>query len=273
MLQGKRPVEEGRAARADVEVARRRRGEAHAQRPIGHAGRLVAAYSASSHDAAPIGADRPGKPRVHHCVITAHPRYGGVMVDGRTRPPADAPPMLFTFLEQRAVGELGAFLAATPLLRLVGRGDRHPVLVLPGFTASDRSTEVLRWYLRSLGYWTHGWQHGRNYGPNGGRDLGPGHSADRAARAPRAPGVPRRAEPRRDVRAAPGAASAGPGALRHHAGQPVPEPTRRSQRGRAALADEHGPQPTADPPARRRRGRTCCSRCPRRPSTAGPTGS
>ena len=89
------------------------------------------------------------------------------MADGRTRPPADAPPMLLTFLEQRAMGEVGAFLAATPLLRMVGRGDRHPVLVLPGFTASDRSTEVLRWYLRSLGYWTHGWQLGRNYGPNG----------------------------------------------------------------------------------------------------------
>ena len=83
------------------------------------------------------------------------------------RRPADAPPALFTLLEQRAVGELGAFIAATPMLRLVGRGDRHPVLVIPGFTASDRSTEVLRWYLRSLGYWTHGWQQGRNYGPNG----------------------------------------------------------------------------------------------------------
>ena len=64
------------------------------------------------------------------------------MADGRTRPPADAPPMLLTFLEQRAMGEVGAFLAATPLLRMVGRGDRHPVLVLPGFTASDRSTEL-----------------------------------------------------------------------------------------------------------------------------------
>ena len=64
------------------------------------------------------------------------------------------------------MGEIGAFLAATPLLRMVGRGDRHPVLVLPGFTASDRSTEMLRWYLRSLGYWTHGWQLGRNLGPD-----------------------------------------------------------------------------------------------------------
>jgi pimeloyl-ACP methyl ester carboxylesterase len=82
------------------------------------------------------------------------------------RPPKDPPPPLYTFLEPRAVGELGAFLAATPFLRLVGRGDRHPVLVVPGFTASDRSTELLRWYLRGQGYWTHGWQQGQNMGPN-----------------------------------------------------------------------------------------------------------
>ena len=61
--------------------------------------------------------------------------------------------------------ELGAFLAASPLLRIIGRGDRHPVLVLPGFTADDRSTAPLRWFLRSQGYWTHGWQLGSNYGP------------------------------------------------------------------------------------------------------------
>jgi pimeloyl-ACP methyl ester carboxylesterase len=61
--------------------------------------------------------------------------------------------------------ELGAFMAASPMLRLAGRGDRHPVLVLPGFTASDRSTEPLRWILRSQGYWTHGWRLGTNLGP------------------------------------------------------------------------------------------------------------
>ena len=88
------------------------------------------------------------------------------MTNGPGRRAADAPPALLTFLEQRAVGELGAFLAASPLLRLAGRGDRHPVLVLPGFTATDRSTEVLRWHLRGLGYWTHGWQLGRNMGPS-----------------------------------------------------------------------------------------------------------
>jgi pimeloyl-ACP methyl ester carboxylesterase len=87
------------------------------------------------------------------------------MTDGTERRPASPPSSLYTFLEQRAVGEVGAFMAASPFLRLFGRGDRHPVLVLPGFRASDRSTEALRWYLRSLGYWTHGWQLGQNVGP------------------------------------------------------------------------------------------------------------
>src|SRR5580765_5312938 len=68
-------------------------------------------------------------------------------------------------LEQRIVYELGAFAAASPLLRAVGRGDRHPVLVLPGFSASDQSTAPLRSIIRSQGYWVHGWRLGRNIGP------------------------------------------------------------------------------------------------------------
>jgi pimeloyl-ACP methyl ester carboxylesterase len=76
-----------------------------------------------------------------------------------------APDRLLQLAESRAVFELGALVAASPLLRLVGRGDRHPVLVLPGFTASDRSTQPLRVVLRSQGYWTHRWGLGPNIGP------------------------------------------------------------------------------------------------------------
>lgn len=76
---------------------------------------------------------------------------------------APAPRLLL--LEQRALFELGALAAAAPWLRAVGRGDRHPVLVLPGFTASDRTTTLLRVQLRTWGYWAHGWQQGRNWGP------------------------------------------------------------------------------------------------------------
>jgi pimeloyl-ACP methyl ester carboxylesterase len=68
-------------------------------------------------------------------------------------------------MESRAVFELGAIAAAAPWLRLIGRGDRHPVLVLPGFLADDPSTVPLRSILRGQGYWVHGWQLGRNLGP------------------------------------------------------------------------------------------------------------
>jgi pimeloyl-ACP methyl ester carboxylesterase len=50
--------------------------------------------------------------------------------------------------------------------RLVPAGDRHAVLVLPGFMASDRSTFVLREVLRTHGYRANGWRQGRNLGPS-----------------------------------------------------------------------------------------------------------
>ena len=78
---------------------------------------------------------------------------------------AKPPRLSLLALEQRALVELGAFAASSPILRLLGRGDHHPVLVLPGFTASDNSTLPLRWVLRSQGYWVHGWRLGRNLGP------------------------------------------------------------------------------------------------------------
>jgi pimeloyl-ACP methyl ester carboxylesterase len=44
------------------------------------------------------------------------------------------------------------------------RGDPHPVLVLPGFTASDASTLMLRRFLDQLGYRTLPWTLGANTG-------------------------------------------------------------------------------------------------------------
>lgn len=52
----------------------------------------------------------------------------------------------------------------TPGLILGPRGDGHPVLVLPGWRASDLSTIPLRSYLWYLGYDVHGWNLGRNGG-------------------------------------------------------------------------------------------------------------
>jgi len=79
-----------------------------------------------------------------------------------------APPGLgLLALEGRAWLEFAALLPALPLLERTSRGDGHPVLVLPGWLASDRSTQALRWFLRRRGYHVHGWQLGRNHGPSG----------------------------------------------------------------------------------------------------------
>jgi pimeloyl-ACP methyl ester carboxylesterase len=65
----------------------------------------------------------------------------------------------------RALAEFGTIPLAAPLLLMAPRGDGHPVLVLPGFTTTDRSTGVLRRYLSGLGYDAHAWELGRNLGP------------------------------------------------------------------------------------------------------------
>lgn len=48
--------------------------------------------------------------------------------------------------------------------RALPRGDGERVLVVPGFMTSDRSTVVLRRFLRRLGYDVHGWGMGINRG-------------------------------------------------------------------------------------------------------------
>ena len=86
---------------------------------------------------------------------------GETMQDESIRPPSRA----LLLLEGRALLEFAALLPAYPLLRQAPRGDGHPVLVLPGFMASDFSTRTLRGFLRDRGYGAHGWKLGRNTGP------------------------------------------------------------------------------------------------------------
>ena len=76
--------------------------------------------------------------------------------------PSRPPSRLLALAEARAVFELAAFYATRPLLAMLPRGDGHPVLVLPGFLASDRSTAPMRRLLKDLGYDAHGWELGRN---------------------------------------------------------------------------------------------------------------
>jgi len=77
----------------------------------------------------------------------------------------EAPPSWLAALEVRAVGELALLELAMPVRRLLPRGDGHHVVVLPGFTADDRSTQPLRRLLGDLGYQAHGWGLGENLGP------------------------------------------------------------------------------------------------------------
>ncbi|MBX3707449.1 MAG: esterase [Pseudomonadales bacterium] len=64
----------------------------------------------------------------------------------------------------RVVFEFSSLLYTWPLLGTAPRGDGHPVLVLPGFTAGDESTVMLRRYLGRLGYTPLPWGLGRNTG-------------------------------------------------------------------------------------------------------------
>jgi pimeloyl-ACP methyl ester carboxylesterase len=90
---------------------------------------------------------------------TAQPHRRGKSAS-RLRPPS----LVLTLTEGRAWAELAASLAARPVLMCAPKGDGHPVLALPGFLASDRSTAPLRQYLNDLGYDARPWGQGQNLG-------------------------------------------------------------------------------------------------------------
>ena len=85
-----------------------------------------------------------------------------------------APPSMLLALTEpmRALFELGSMPMAAPLLAMAPRGDGHPVLVLPGFITSDRSTGLLRRFLTRMGYDAYTWNLGRNLGPKAIGDEG-----------------------------------------------------------------------------------------------------
>ena len=76
------------------------------------------------------------------------------------------PPSLLNALTEipRTLLDIGALCLSAPFLATMPRGDGHPVMVLPGFMASDQSTAVLRGYLKQLGYDSMGWELGQNNG-------------------------------------------------------------------------------------------------------------
>lgn len=88
-------------------------------------------------------------------------------------PEVAAPSLLLLVSEPvRALAEWGAGLVLRRTVqRLAPAGDGHPVLVLPGLGASDRSTALLRRFLGDLGYQALPWELGRNKGVRSGLEA------------------------------------------------------------------------------------------------------
>jgi len=83
-------------------------------------------------------------------------------------PKSVSPPSPWLLLvEGRAVYEFLSTYLALPLLRHGPEGDGHPVMLLPGFLATDFSTTLLRRFLSKQGFSAHRWRMGRNLGPRG----------------------------------------------------------------------------------------------------------
>ncbi|HKL61889.1 MAG TPA: alpha/beta fold hydrolase [Woeseiaceae bacterium] len=74
------------------------------------------------------------------------------------------PPPLLGLLEVRAPLEGLGLAAFWPWIAFVPRGDGRPVVLAPGYGASDVSMYPLYRYLKCLGYDVHHWGLGRNQG-------------------------------------------------------------------------------------------------------------
>jgi len=76
-----------------------------------------------------------------------------------------APSLLLILSElPRALLETGSLPWAAPFLLQAPKGDGHPVMLLPGFMASEFSMKPLHSYLKKLGYDPYHWELGRNLG-------------------------------------------------------------------------------------------------------------
>lgn len=75
-------------------------------------------------------------------------------------------PSIFLALAElpRALAETGSIPWAAPFLLQAPKGDGHPVMLLPGFMASEFSMKILHRYLTRLGYDVYHWELGRNLG-------------------------------------------------------------------------------------------------------------
>ena len=88
-------------------------------------------------------------------------------------PKIPRPSLRHMLTEGRTILELGAMGVSLPILMRAPKGDGHPVMVLPGFMASDISTKPIRSFLSRKGYQSNGWGLGRNLGTHivGGQQV------------------------------------------------------------------------------------------------------
>jgi pimeloyl-ACP methyl ester carboxylesterase len=78
--------------------------------------------------------------------------------------PIQSPPPWAVLAEGLFAWDMALSALRLPALARQPRGAGDPVLVLPGYAASDVSTALLRAYLRGLGHDARGWGLGRNHG-------------------------------------------------------------------------------------------------------------
>ena len=73
-----------------------------------------------------------------------------------------APPMFNVVLESRAALEWGSMFGLYHILPKKKQGNNRPVLLMPPYLGSDRSTRFVRKYLKAAGFATYKWELGVN---------------------------------------------------------------------------------------------------------------
>jgi len=106
----------------------------------------------------------------------------GSGVSGWVREGGEPSPLLGILEGPRFFAELQSLLLTAPWLLTAPRGHGQPVLVIPGLSANDTSTWLMRTYLRRLGFAVSGWNLGYNRGLKrlGGLDSLAGRVAELA---------------------------------------------------------------------------------------------
>jgi pimeloyl-ACP methyl ester carboxylesterase len=84
--------------------------------------------------------------------------------EGQVKSGARAPKLIYSLIEGRALLEMAMLPALAPMLAATAKGDGHPVLLVPGFTAGDATLVGLRVFLKSRGYNVETWGFGQNTG-------------------------------------------------------------------------------------------------------------